>query len=348
MIAAPDQITPEWLTARLRANGHLPDGNATAVTLGEPFESTGATWTPVKVEYEGANGDAPRDLLFKLLHKERYGGGLNETVLFTDFAAQMPDPPVGILYDFDHDEAERHIYLLVQDISVTHKKAPDGIDTDDYVAAASSLLGFHAYWWEPDRLQEPRFEDSRWDPMRLANACSEENIRKNVAYFREEELPKYLKTNPSDLPEGRLPTVELALDRWADVFWDRVGVGENVTFIHGDSHVMNMLFPRDRATQRVLLVDFETYRRGLGTYDLAYMMFFRSAEHRRELEKAVLPAYYDELVARGVTGYSREQFEWDYRLSIIACLFPPLSWDHGGATQALSAFDDWDCGELLA
>ena len=348
MITTPEQVTPEWLTARLRDNGHLPDGRATLVTLGKAFDSTGAKWTPITVEYEGANDGSPRHLLFKLLNKERYGGGLNETILYTDFAAHMPDAPVGICYDFDHDEEARDIYLLVEDISATHKKAQEGLVVDDYVAAARSLLEFHTYWWEHDRLSEPRFDESRWDPMRMANACSEENIRKNADYFRDKELPKYLAADAENVPAAGKEILTRAVNRWADVFCERVRDGTGLTFIHGDSHVMNMLFPRDHATQRVLLVDFETYRRGLGAYDLAYLMFFRGAEHRRELEKAVLPAYYDGLVAAGVTSYSREQFEWDYRLSLIACLFPPLSWDHGGANQALAAFDDWNCAELLA
>lgn len=347
MITDAKQITPEWLTTRLRANGRLPTGEASSVTLGEPFESTGANWTPVAVEYDGADEDAPQSLMFKLLHKERYDGGYNEVVLYTDFAAQMPDPPVGALYDFAHDEDTRALYLLLQDISKTHKLASEGIGPDDYVAATRSLLEFHTYWWQHDRLREARFEASRWDPMRMANACSEENVRANALNFREKELPKYLAER-ADLPDGGLAILERALDRWADVFCERIADGEALTLIHGDSHVMNMLFPRDQATQRVLLVDFETYRRGLGAYDLAYMMFFRDAEHRRELEAVVLPAYYDGLVAAGVTSYSHEQLERDYRLSVIACLFPPLSWDHGGARQALAAFDDWDCADLLA
>lgn len=347
MITAAGHITPEWLTGRLRSNGRLPAGDVRTVVLGEPFESTGALWTPVEVAYDGADDDAPRHMLHKRLHTERYGGGMNEVTLYTDYAAQMPDAPVGALYDYDHDEETRAVYLLVEDLSKTHRLAASGLGPEDYEAGARSTLEFHTYWWEHARLREPRFDESRRDPMRMANACSEENVRANARYFRDKELPKYLAER-ADLPEGGLEVVERALDRWADVFCERIADGRGLTLIHGDAHVMNMLFPRDHATQRAILVDFETYRRGLGAYDLAYMMFFLSAEHRRELEAAVLPAYYDALVATGVSSYSREQFEWDYRLSIIACLFPPLSWDHGGAKQALAAFDDWDCGELLA
>lgn len=346
MLTDAAQITPEWLTGRLRDNDTLPKGDARTVTLGKPFESTGALWTPVAVEYDGAGADAPRHMLHKRLHTERYGGGMNEVTLYTDYAAQMPDAPVGVLYDFDHDEEARAVYLLVEDLSRTHKLAADGLQPEDYQAGARAVLEFHTHWWEHDRLQDARFDESRWDPMRMANACSEENVRANARSFREKELPKYLAER-ADLPDGGLAIIERALDRWADVFCERIADGRALTLIHGDSHVMNMLFPRDHATQRAILVDFETYRRGLGAYDLAYLMFFRPAEHRRELEAAVLPVYYDALVAAGVESYSREQFEWDYRLSIIACLFPPLSWDHGGAKQALAAFHDWDCGELL-
>jgi hypothetical protein len=48
----------------------------------------------------------------------------------------------------------------------------------------------------------------------------------------------------------------------------------------------------------------------------------------------------DALVANGIDDYSREQLERDYRLSVLAYLFPPVVWEHPGAQQGLHAFDD--------
>ena len=59
--------------------------------------------------------------------------------------------------------------------------------------------------------------------------------------------------------------------------------------------------------------------------------------------------YYDELMSSGVTGYSKEQFEFDFRLSIIACVFCPLIWKRMFSLRsAMEAYEDWDCEELLA
>ena len=43
-----------------------------------------------------------------------------------------------------------------------------------------------------------------------------------------------------------------------------------------------------------------------------------------------------------------EAFERDYRLAVIACLFPPIAWtSRGGVNLAVEAFQHWNCDELL-
>ena len=347
MITDPTEITPDWITSRLRANGQLPAGRARRVTLGEPFESTAAFWTPLDVEYDGANDDAPHRLLYKLYREAWYGGGVHETVFYSDFVADMADPPVGVCYDFAYDDAAKQCYLLLQDISATHDPPGEDMVPDDYHAATRSLLAFHTHWWEHDRLAAPRFMSAHGGPLRMANACSVANVRANSEHWREAALPAFLAEHADQLPTGCRDTFQRAVTLWPDIFADRIADGRALTFLHGDAHVNNMFFPRDAG--QVILVDWETYKRGIGAYDIAYMLlFFRSVELRRELEQTVLPRYYDGLVAGGVDSYSREEFERDYRLAIIACLFPPIAWgSHGGVNLALQAFEDWDCARVL-
>jgi hypothetical protein len=108
------------MTGRLRGNGHLPVGAVCRVTLGDPFESTAACWTPLELEYDGADEGSPRHLLYKLYREGWYGGGVHETVFYADFVARMSDPPVGVCYDSGHDDQSKTCYLVLQDISKTH------------------------------------------------------------------------------------------------------------------------------------------------------------------------------------------------------------------------------------
>jgi hypothetical protein len=51
--------------------------------------------------------------------------------------------------------------------------------------------------------------------------------------------------------------------------------------------------------------------------------------HRHELERPAIDRYYSQLIARGVTGYTREQYEDDYRhgclCTLILLALPMLS-----------------------
>ncbi|MBT5537297.1 phosphotransferase, partial [Candidatus Poribacteria bacterium] len=306
MIPDPTQITPDWITSRLRASGSLPTGEARRVTLGEAFESTAAFWTPLEVEYDGATEGAPRRLLYKLYREAWYGGGVHETVFYSDFVAEMTDPPVGACYAFAHDDDAKACYLLLQDISATHDPPGEDLAARDFHAAACSLVKVHTHWWEHDRLGTPRFMNAHGGPLRMANACSVENVRANARHWRERALPAFLAEHADKLPSGGRDTLERAVARWPDIFIDRIADGRALTFLHGDAHVHNMFFARDSDVDQTLLVDWETYKRGIGPYDIAYMLvFFRAFELRREIEQSVLPLYYDGLVAGGVSSYSR-------------------------------------------
>jgi thiamine kinase-like enzyme len=71
--------------------------------------------------------------------------------------------------------------------------------------------------------------------------------------------------------------------------------GKNLTLLHGDAHLWNLYYPKDPETDRIILFDWETIKRGLGAYDLAYLLI------------------------------------------------------HGTSVRyVLQAYEDWDCGELLA
>ncbi len=144
-----------------------------------------------------------------------------------------------------------------------------------------------------------------------------------------------------------ITTMEAVIDRYADVFLSRVEGGKHITLLHGDSHLGNFYYPKDASRDPIILFDWETYKRGLGAYDLAYMLVHGTAG-RRELEGPLLDLYFERLVESGVTDYSRPDFEYDFRLSIVSTTFCPIIWKRVfSMRRAMEAFGDWDCGELL-
>jgi hypothetical protein len=66
VVTSPEDLVPDDLTARLRANGALPCGRATTVDIGERRTTILSTIVHLRVEYSSDTPtEAPRHLLLK-------------------------------------------------------------------------------------------------------------------------------------------------------------------------------------------------------------------------------------------------------------------------------------------
>lgn len=99
------------------------------------------------------------------------------------------------------------------------------------------------------------------------------------------------------------------------------------TVLHGDARIGNMMFPI-AADGRYVLIDWQATRKGRAAFDLAYFLILSLiSSHRKAVEETSKQRYYDLLVIKGVTGYTREDFEEDYRhasLCVLVLLSLPM------------------------
>lgn len=92
------------------------------------------------------------------------------------------------------------------------------------------------------------------------------------------------------------------------------------TVLHGDSRIGNMMFPIAEEG-RYVMIDWQATRRGRGAFDLAYFLILSLiSSHRRAVEEQSKDQYYALLVSKGVKGYSRVDFEEDYRHACLCVL----------------------------
>ena len=103
----------------------------------------------------------------------------------------------------------------------------------------------------------------------------------------------------------------------------RIHSRRNLTIVHGDAHVWNNFLPRDGGDD-VRFFDWDAWRIGVASNDLAYMMATHwYPERRRRMERPLLDHYHAALVAHGVRDYDRRALDDDYRLSVLWQLTTP-------------------------
>jgi hypothetical protein len=90
------------------------------------------------------------------------------------------------------------------------------------------------------------------------------------------------------------------------------------TLLHGDPHWWNFLYPHEQTTGTTRILDWGSWRIGVATNDLAYMLALQWYPERRwRLERPLLEHYHQRLIAGGVTGYGWDALWRDYRLSVL-------------------------------
>jgi thiamine kinase-like enzyme len=142
-----------------------------------------------------------------------------------------------------------------------------------------------------------------------------------------------------------IDTLKHAIQRWPDVFGERISERRDLTLIHGDLHPLNCLIPDNTSSGAPILLDWGGYASGVGAYDLA--KFLINLEGSAEVQEKMVNLYYVTLAAHGLE-YSRQQFEFDFRLSVIAHLWPCIRRkDPRELESTMRFFEKHKCEELL-
>ena len=210
----------------------------------------------------------------------------------------------------------------------------------------AELLKYHVRWWNDPRLETWPFYVRQGGPLRMAQAIAEEDVHASCRAF-DPALRDFVKEAGDELQPSWIETTERVIAKYPDVFLARVSGGRNITLLHGDAHVWNLFYPKNCETDVLIPFDWETFKRGIGAYDLAYMLV-HGTSGRRQIESGLMDRYYEGLIAGGISDYSRDEFEYDFRLSIISCVFCPLIWKRVISMKfAMEAYVDWGCEELL-
>ena len=348
----PAAAHAEHLTDAFRRYGALRDGRVSSVMVDSSRATVLSRIVRLRLTYDGAAPDAPGSVILKTGHPDRadmtWNAGRQEVAFYTEIAAAMPARLVPRCFEAVWDKATNGWHLLLEDLTESHIIAtgwplPPGTAQCESIVEAWAC--FHAAWWDDSRLGVS------------AGAWSSKNDMDTYLQRFAERYARFADRLGDCLPKQRRELYERFIDA-APRLSERFRTPRNLTIIHGDAHVWNCFLPRDGRHHDIRLFDWDSWRTGTATADLAYMMAMHwYPDRRRLLERPLLDHYHAALTVHGVRGYDQHALYDDYRLSALFLIMrpvwqesvsiPPVIW-WNNLERILLAVDDLGCGELLA
>lgn len=337
------EVTPEWLTERLRIGGYLDQ----AVVVGVRVTPTGDLVARLDVEYSGNQSALPTRLFLKK------GGGNScvdrEVRFWQETASVGVVSPTAPCLDAVCDPETSDAHLLSEDVTDTHYHR-DELDLSglrgDSERVTDRLSQIHAVWWDHPRLGRE-----------LGHFPKEDN----VLFF--------------DTPSGFVKRLAYAIDLVGDRFTtdrrriyervlgsypfrdlrgvSRLSPGNHLTAINGDLGYSNVFFPNSPGRDPVYIIDWGLWEVRVGTDDLAQLGLCGHCESETNLTRDLVRRYHDGQLRNGVKDYLWEDCWHDYRLSTIRALvkaITPFRDDERCWVMLHRAFDsyqDLECEELL-
>jgi hypothetical protein len=343
------QVTPAWLNNLFWEKGILHEGAVVDIHQVKSAKTNVSTCYRLEISYRDqvSRLSAPSCLLLKLSNPGF--GWPAEVEFYNRVLPAMPatraetEWPFLRCYDAVYSSEKKATHLLLEDLSATHFTTADMMPpTPRHCAQVIDAYAcFHAFWWEHPRLGR--------DIGQFLTHKTIDDFLKD-AQRRCGELTEFMAERLTGTQRDILAHVAAA---WPPRRRERVVQGRGVTLVHRDPHPHNFLYSHEAP---VKLIDWQSWRIDTGTDDLAYLMAFHwPFAARVRLEPELLKQYYERLIALGVSGYTWEDCQYDYRASIIRCLFflianwlPTRGSSYWGRIErGMNAFEHWECIELL-
>ncbi|MDP6823437.1 MAG: phosphotransferase [Dehalococcoidia bacterium] len=350
-----DDITPGWLTAALRNNGHprqerVESISAERIGQGRGFAGSIARLT---VRYTG-DSDTPSSLIAKLPsidpHIRRYaiedGMYRRETMFYRELATRSAVAVPGCYFaDLDADTGD--FILLLEDLGGLRGGSEiAGCSLDEAELVVRNLARLHARWWNEELITGLDWLAGEDDSSATFGAL--QGLYRD-AWSRSGD------TLAAIFPPDTFAIAERFGQGLAAVL--EASTSGPQTLNHGDCHLGNLFFGDDQ----VVFTDWQNVMLTSPALDIAYFIQGSlSSETRRTHERELLNTYRSTLAENGVTSYPSEKLIEDYRRGLLVSLIPsvlsvanldmvtPESLEMTKTIGArMIAIADWDCGDLI-
>jgi aminoglycoside phosphotransferase (APT) family kinase protein len=301
--AGPADVTSTWLAAVLGAE--IAAVTVSPVGTGQ----TGATYRAT-ITYADPDAGLPATMIVKLPSqdeavRERVALGYRAEYAFYTEVADTLTVPLPKWFHCEIDREGADFVLLMADLApAVQGDQIAGCSPVEARLAVQALAGLHG----------PRWCDPGWlsftgATMPRADADFARGMGDLAKMAGETTIGK-LGERMSEADRTTLTEAAALVGPWLLL------APERFSLLHGDYRVDNLLFDPERT--RVTVVDWQTLTVGLPARDLAYFVATSLApDVRSVVERELVDAYYEALVAEGVTDYDRETCWQDYVLGML-------------------------------
>jgi len=345
VIRSFEDLTPDWLNKTLGFDG----ASVVSCRVTQQLDTV-TTWVGrVCLDYGVAAPGKPRSIFVKLPkpdeRQELKKLWAREVLFYSQIARLIPAHCIPECHAAIHEQETDDFCIVLEDLSETHFQTeyPVPPSLSWCRRALGCLAQIHAAVWNRGELE----------PV-LGGFTTKESVGSWSAVLRKAwgEFSLFLGDR---LADGRRQLIEKVMDN-IDQVLGRALMTEQLTVLHRDTHLWNFFFPIAEQGE-VKLFDWQLCEYGLAADDLVPMMALNwFAERRNRFEKELLKEYHAALTNAGVTKYSLETLETEYRWSVLKGIGTPLlQWHYkvpariwfNNLEKILAAVEDLDCMDLL-
>ena len=348
VVSSLDELTPDWLTEALGADGGVTVSSVTTEQIGRGQIGTSHRLT---LSYDGRPG--PATLVAKLAAgdddaRSRVAGGYAKEVgFYTHLAPTVDVRTPRCWYSAITDDNTNFTLLLDEVTAASPGVQAEGCSAAQARGAVRNLAGLHASRWNDPALRDHAF---------LAPASPEmAALLGDVLVDATDSFIKRYDDRLDHDDKTTLRTVAHAITTW------HLARPEPYAIVHGDYRLDNLMFPHDG--NDVTALDWQTVTLAPPARDLAYFLGTSlPTGARRAHQEELVAHYHQQLLARSVSGYDADTCWDDYRLgqlqgpliTVLGCIYvtaDPTERSDGMfmamATRSCAAIRDLASIELL-
>ena len=319
LLSIPDtliDITPQWLTETLYSTDTFPNAVVTSLCIEPIAEFTCAgQLARLHLSFNQPKSTLPSTLVAKLHAPDEpiraktrpFTPDQHEILFYQQLARETHLRTPHCYYSAINVPDGKYVRIL-EDLAPA--KVGDqirGSTAEETALALRAIAGFHAHWWQTEKLAG--FD---W----LAGSPTDSDSA--TAWV----LDQYQNAFPIFVSKaGSLLTDEVKAfgEQLPEKLTDKSESGKPPrTLVHGDFRLENVFFGASLGKPSFAVIDWQDISRGEGVWDVAWFIggCLQVTSERQVEERQLLKIYHETLKTNGVSGYTFDMCWEDYRLAI--------------------------------